>query len=1279
MNNNIKDVYGLTPSQEGIYFQYFKNAETKTYQLYYLCSINKETDLDIIKKCVELLSVRHRVLKTAFTVLKSTGVIKQVILENRYPEFSIIRFDGKFSDNSLESILNKEINKPFNLQKDSLFRVIVVDFTDERFMLFHAHHIILDGWCLPVIIKDLQKYYTQLSDGISAEGLTAVIEKEAAMQTEYSQYVNWIKKQDTDECSLYWKNLVSDFLPSYIYGKENNKGLTNEEIVTFKTVLEAEISHKIEQFGKECRVSHNTVFETAFGIALQKYTGSDDVIFNKVISGRNTALKNIENTLGLFINTVPVRIRSDASKTLAGLIGETHTQGINAEKYGVLSLSQIYKFCDIASSAIDTLFVFENYYTGDIADFENGPISPKLVFFKEQTEFNLTLTVSKKNDTYVIGTSYSKNIYTEKEISDFIKGYIAILASFIDATIRIKDIPVPGEDLIRSFNATDHKYLIPEKSTIYSLFEKRATNNPEKVCLTTDNKKLTFGELLSLSESLDFNLRQITKNKKSVIAVIAERSLEMYVAIYGIMRGGNAYLPIDPEYPRDRIEYILKNSEAAAVVSQGKFVSSAGNLPYINMTAFIENAEKTEDMPPCNAAENDTAYVIYTSGSTGSPKGAKISHKSVINRILWMEDKYPIGENGVILQKTPYTFDVSVWELFWWGIVDGSLVASKPGEHFLPVKILEEVCKNKITHLHFVPSVFELFLNYLEMHREEIYKFNSIKYVFLSGESLTANLVQRFYNLYDIDKVTLHNLYGPTECAVDVTYYDCSVDETDPVPIGKPIYNTQLYVVNKHMMLCPVGVPGELCITGVNVGQGYICNNVLTAEKFIDNPFGEGKLYKTGDLAYWQKDGNIVFCGRKDNQIKLNGQRIELGEIESVICKISGITSVAVTVKKNNEKDVLIAFYTGKEYDASLIADSCSERLPRYMIPNTFVHLEALPLNQSGKLDRKRLSLTEIGISSEITDDSPINETEEYICDVFKKVLSIDTVSRNRSFFELGGTSLSMISVLCESKFESITAADFLKNSTPAGLALLIEQKNKVNYEYLQELYIPETYDSALILIPFAGGGAEAYSNLVNFLKKRKDDMAVYFVPYLHSSEECEKTAKEIAAVLKKKQIYIYSHCVGYAVALQILKRIEEENVTVKHYFAAASIPPKKNVNKNIWNNVPDKVLCSILVKAGSNLGMLDNETRKKMLEHFRKDTDFAAVSISRFTEKIKIPVTPIISKNDMFTRNYKQARALWLKYCNDVSAVEYIESMTHYFQTDNAHELTNIILRFIS
>ena len=375
---------------------------------------------------------------------------------------------------------------------------------------------------------------------------------------------------------------------------------------------------------------------------------------------------------------------------------------------------------------------------------------------------------------------------------------------------------------------------------------------------------------------------------------------------------------------------------------------------------------------------------------------------------------------------------------------------------------------------------------------------------------------------------------------------------------------------------------------------------------------------------------------------------------------------------------MLVAFFTGENSSEEAIRSVCVNKLPKYMVPSAFIHLVRLPLNKNGKLDRRLLDEYKFEAAKTADKEPPANETEQYICEVFSNVLGRKDIYRNTDFFDMGGTSLSMISLLSEKGFENITAAEFMRNSTPSMLSLVMQSKYKTNAEYLEPLYVSDNAEKALILLPFAGGGAEAYSNFVTALKKVRNDISVYFIRYLHSKEECENAAKEIAHILKNRDIVFYSHCVGSAVALSIISMLERDGIPVKKYFAGASIPPAKSVKRNFWNIVSDGILKTILVKAGADISGLSDEKTSEMLMHFRKDTDFANVSFAESKVKIKTPVSVIVSKNDMFTKNYRQARRLWEKYADNVAEVCYIESNSHYFQSERSKALADIIKKTI-
>lgn len=1186
-----------------------------------------------------------------------SGIVMQL---NEY-EYTEYPFWSLLSEKELNEVSRNFLNEPIDVY-GRLVKCAVFQTPYSSGIMISGHHAVVDGYSAFVMAEHINNYLQDAE--FIPEAYQHYMEYVEAEERHKStkRYLNdckfWKEKFSLKPtCTLFeQRNAVPDFASS-----EVNYTITNS------------FFDKVKAFCEVNSISVQTYFNTVYAEYIHRTCSAENFTIGVPILNRTTTAEL--NTIGLYMHIVPLVVNITDESFLEHALKIEDSQ-LTLFRHQKMTQYDIKKVLTNDGFDINQLFdIVCDYQEFDCSESYEIKL-PYSNYLSVPIEIHLQSFGQEKHNLKI---RYRTSMFSEEEIQRMLNSIMNIAADALENPHKkISELETVSQcekqKILYDFNNTAHDYGIPDNSTLYSLFEKTAKENKDKICITTAEKSLSFGELLNISEALDEKIRNITKGNKSVIAVIADRSAEMYAAIYGIIRGGNAYLPVSPDYPEERIEYILENSKAALAVVQDKFCKYASNVPCINMTELIENRSFSQVNLLCAATEDDTAYVIYTSGSTGNPKGAEISHKSAVNRILWMHDKYPLGADGIILQKTPYTFDVSVWEIFWWGICGGSLAVSKPGEHFLPGKILDEVYNNKVTHLHFVPSVFELFLNYLESHKDECYKFDSVRYVFLSGEALSASLIRRFYALYSCEKVSLHNLYGPTECAVDVTYYDCTPEDIDPVPIGKPIYNTSVYVVDKYMHPVPTGVKGELCIGGVNVGKGYLGNPELTAEKFIDNPFGKGKLYKTGDLAFWREDGEIVFCGRIDGQVKLGGQRIEIGEIEAVIGSVYGVDNAAVILRKINGRDMLAAFYCGTEAEEMHIKDKCLKKLPKYMVPSVFVRVDELPLNPSGKLDRKALSEINIDIENRQQYEAPINDSERFVCDAFGKVLSKKHIGRYSDFFENGGTSLSMISLLSESGFEKITAAEFMRNSTPEKLALLINNKKESEFEYLEPLSAERDSDKALILLPFAGGGAEAYGNFVKSLKKENGKISIYFVRYLHSVKECEEAAEEIKNILKDKKLFFYSHCVGSAVALQIIRSLEKQEISVSHYFAGASIPPSKPIKKNIWNIVPDKFLGKILMSAGARLDILSKDKTAELLKTFRKDTDFANISFAQSNVKINAPMSIVINKKDIFTKNYKQALDIWKKYSADVCEVFYIDSLSHYFQSDDSDELIRII-----
>ncbi|HEX3048878.1 MAG TPA: amino acid adenylation domain-containing protein, partial [Bacillota bacterium] len=681
-------------------------------------------------------------------------------------------------------------------------------------------------------------------------------------------------------------------------------------------------------------------------------------------------------------------------------------------------------------------------------------------------QFDLTLTASENEKGIELELNYASQIFLARTAERFLEYYLNILECIaLNPEVSLSDIEMVSErerkQLLYELNDTAADY--PKHKTIQELFEEQVERTPERIAVIFEDRhacarELTYRELNQKANQLAGLIRERGVGSDSIVAIMVERSFEMIIGIMAILKAGGAYLPIAPTYPAERIQYMLEDSGSGILLTAGTFPEQLqfhGEVIELGDARLYQGA--TQNLAKISSS-NHLAYVIYTSGSTGKPKGTMIEHYSVINRLNWMQKQYPLNDSDVILQKTPFTFDVSVWELFWWSACGAQVCMLTPGGEKDPESIIAAVQRNQVTIIHFVPSMLNAFLEYLEGYNNVVDGLSSLRRVFASGEALNITQVKKFNAILNTRWGTmLHNLYGPTEATVDVSYFDCSTGaELGTVPIGKPIDNIQLYVVDQANHLQPIGVAGELCIAGDGLARGYLNRPELTGEKFVVRaaPPQEGiretpqRIYRTGDLARWLPDGNVEYLGRIDNQVKLRGFRIELGEIEVELLKHTGISEAVVIAREDKEGNKYLCAYivSGAELTVGELRTHLSARLPEYMIPSSFIQLEYMPLTPNGKIDRRSLvdqkNLSEPGVPGTGGKyAAPRNELEKLLCDIWREVLNIEIIGIDDDFFEVGGHSLLVmkLEVAMEKADLRIENADIFKYRTIRNIAALLQ------------------------------------------------------------------------------------------------------------------------------------------------------------------------------------------------------------------------------------------------
>ena len=850
----------------------------------------------------------------------------------------------------------------------------------------------------------------------------------------------------------YWVNKLSileeEIIRCDYYSDEYNKG-------NYSIVIDEKITYKLNTICKG-----NAFLIYSFLVAAMKINLSKYMI--KKFTTIGVPYYNIKNSKKIVYNKIlPLTSEINCDKTYKEYMIKIKDE-----------MLEIYKNCEFFKANI------LQETRGVIDVMQLTPVSISMKNFHEDKYINYITNSSKNQIAFLfelvddksikMDIVYNTNKFLENTINNISKTFVKILDTVLsDSNKKIKDIEILDEadkkKILYDFNDTRIEY--PKDKTIQELFEAQVEKTPDNIAVIFEDKKLTYRELNEKSNSLARVLRNKGVKADSIVGIMVERSLEMIIGIMGILKAGGAYLPIDPKYPKDRIEYILKDSGTKMLLSKSDLVESIGFQDAV-IDLFKDDifTEDFNNLEKINSSSN-LAYVIYTSGTTGNPKGAMIEHKALVNRLIWMQNKYPLNEKDTILQKTTYTFDVSVWELLWWSLVGAKVCMLSPNDEKDPVKIIEAINKHNITTMHFVPSMLDVFLYCLEESKKAS-SLSSLKQVFCSGEALNFKQVSGFYKEFG-DSKKLINLYGPTEATIDVSYFETTSNpDVKVIPIGKPISNINLYILDSNRKLQPIGVSGELYISGDGLARGYLNKPELTSEKFVDNPFELGaKMYKTGDLARWLPNGNIEFLGRIDNQVKVRGFRIELGEIESKLLQHEDVKEATVTVIEDKNEDKYICSYivSDKEISELNLKDYLKESLPEYMIPSYFVKLDKMPITSNGKLDRR--SLPKPNLDERLTSyEAPRNDLEETLGRTWSEVLGIDKIGINDSFFELGGHSLkamTLISKIHKETNKEVPLKELFKSPTIKGLSKFIESAKENIYSDIEKIEDKDYYKAS--------------------------------------------------------------------------------------------------------------------------------------------------------------------------------------------------------------------------
>lgn len=1071
----------LSQGQRALWFLHRLAPGSAAYNLLYAAHIRSTLDVPALQRALQTLIQRHPILSSTYT-MRAGEPVQRFHPGQKVPVEVIDA--STWSWEYLYQQVQEEGDRPFDLEQGPVLRVkLFMQATQDYVLCLTLHHIAIDFLSLDQLIDELPVLYAAERVGVQAPLPPHV--------AQYTDYIRWqsdlLAGSEGERLWTYWQQQLAGELPLLNLPLDRPR----PPVQTYRGALHKfepgeALSRQLKALAGAERVTLYMLLLAAFQVLLYRYTDQEDILVATPMVGRSRA--ELEKIVGYLTNPVVVRTSLSGNPSFKELLGQVrHTviEAIEHQDYPFpLLVERLQPKRDASYSPVfQAVFVWDKArdfeQVSQASRFGQGETATRMaqevlrleqiILAQQGAAFDLTLRMSEVEGSLSAELNYNTDLFNATTIARMEKHLRTLLEGIVAHPEQcISDLPLltgaERHQLLVGWNDTKSDY--PEHSCIHQLIELQVAQRPDAVAVVFEGEELTYSELNRRANALAHALQGLGVGPEALVGVCMERSLEMVVALLGILKAGGAYVPLDPTYPRERLDYMVQDAQMSILLTQTRLLDL---LPKHETSIICLDADDVERLLRSKAAwesvaqENpisdvqpgSLAYMIYTSGSTGKPKGVMNMHKGLSNRLHWMQQAYQLTPADRVLQKTPFSFDVSVWEFFWPLMTGPCLVVAKPGGHQDSSYLISLIAEQQITTLHFVPSMLQVFLSDQGLERCK-----SLKRVVCSGEALPFELQARFFTHFDVNTTGLHNLYGPTEAAIDVTYWQCQPGSKDwVVPIGYPIANTQMYILDRSMQPVPIGVTGELYIGGVGVARGYFNRPELTAEKFIADPFSRepgARLFKTGDLARYRPDGAIEFLGRIDQQVKIRGFRIELGEIEAVLAQHPAIKEVVVVAREDvpgNKRLVAYLVLSGELSDLPIeeLRNFLKEQLPHYMIPAAFVFLQALPLMPNGKVNRKALPAPDMTRPQlEAAFEAPRNQVEEVLARIWTQVLGIDKVGIHDNFFDLGGASIQGLQIITQANdvglqltpellFEHQTIAELAAVATPveAGLALV--------------------------------------------------------------------------------------------------------------------------------------------------------------------------------------------------------------------------------------------------
>jgi len=960
-------------------------------------------DIPALQRTLNELVSRHEPFRTYFASID--GTLRQIINEHAELPFTRIDLSGDEREERATQIIREESLRPFDLARGPIIRATLLRLDEhEHILLLCTHHIVSDAWSAGILFRELEALYNAFSTGKPSPLKPLPIQ-----YADYAEWQrNWLQGEALESQLSYWKNQLQGVTGIVDLPTDRPRAAGQPSRGAYKVhTLSSNLSSRLAELSRREGATLFMTLLAAFQTLLWRYSNQQDIVVGSPIAGRNRV--EIEDLIGFFINTLVLRANLSGNPTFKALLDQVKETAVGAYAHQDLPFEKLVEELqpqrDLNRNPLfQVMFQFQN--TAPPQPNLNVLTTTRVKIPTETAKFDLLLLVREQDDALLCVMEYNSDQFDGETIERMLANYATLLESIVtNPNAHVADLPLlttaQRKRILIDWNATNAEF--PYQTSIHQLFREQAQRTPHELAIVCDTTRLTFAELNARANQLAHYLRKRGVGPEVRVAICVERSVEMIVGLLAILKAGGTYVPLEPSFPAERIAFIQADSQARVLLTQQHLsMQWTGETIYLD-SEWPEIARETSEAPAEISSSENSAHVIYTSGSTGRPKGVVSSHRASINRFAWMWRAYPFVEGEVCCQKTSLSFVDSIWEIFG-PLLQGVPLIIIPDEVVKdPQRFVKALATNNVTRLVLVPSLLRVML---ELDEDLAQQLGTLRICVCSGETLPVELATSFRQ--KLPQTLLINLYGSSEVAADVLCYE--VDRTEGlagIPLGRPIDNTSVYVLDANFQAVPVDVPGEICVGGEGLARGYLDQPTLTAEKFVPDPFSSengARLFRTGDIGRYLPDGNIEYRGRRDHQVKVRGFRIELGEIETQLATHPQVNQAVAIASDNERGEKQIVAYVVGEVSTDELRGHLSRKLPGYMIPAAFVFLDAFPLTASGKINR--LALPRSGPTGRKEFIAPRTHVEQILAGIWSDILNVAEIGINDDFFGLGGHSL---------------------------------------------------------------------------------------------------------------------------------------------------------------------------------------------------------------------------------------------------------------------------------